>query len=333
MSWSRRVVSALAAVLVGTVAGAVPAPAQAASGYCPKGSGATVVVDRGALGGGTSVGCDANGANTPGSTVVPRAGYSLTYVQQQPGFVCRVGGAPASASCANTPPSNAYWGLFWSDGKSGRWTYASTGVGSLKVPAGGFIGWKWQNSSSRTTPGRAPVSPVAASPKPKPKPKPAPKPAPKSAPQAGPRHSPGTRTAPSSGQSSGQSSGPSSRHSTATSPGQASAGATKHSARAGSTAAARHSARHQTAQQHKAAHAKKAAAAKRARASASASASQSAAVAGQDGSSSASPSPELTSGDAAPSSGSGPMLPLFATGILVLLLGAAGRLVWVRRRG
>ena len=173
----RRLASLLTVVVVGAVAPVVAAagPASAAGGYCAKGSGVTVVVDDGALGGGTSMGCDPQGANTAGSTVVPRAGFPLTYVQKQPGFVCRVNGAPASASCGNTPPADAYWGLFWSDGKSGSWTYSSVGIGSLKVPAGGFIGWRWQNSNSRANPGTAPVSPVAASPRPTPKPAPKPR--------------------------------------------------------------------------------------------------------------------------------------------------------------
>ena len=102
-------VAAVAAVAVVAAGAVVPltaaSPAAAAGGYCAKGSGVTVVVDTGALGGGTSIGCDGRGANTAGSTVVPRAGFSLTYVQKQPGFVCRVGGAPASVACGNTPPA------------------------------------------------------------------------------------------------------------------------------------------------------------------------------------------------------------------------------------
>ena len=106
----RRLASLLTVVLVGAVAATNGAtgPASAAGGYCAKGSGVTVVVDDGALGGGTSIGCDPQGANTAGSTVVPRAGFPLTYVQKQPGFVCRVSGAPASASCGNTPPAGTF---------------------------------------------------------------------------------------------------------------------------------------------------------------------------------------------------------------------------------
>ena len=101
--------SVLATVLLGAVAGTgAPVPASAADGYCDRGTGVTVVVDTGALGGGTTVGCDPAGAGTAGSTVVPRAGFPLTYVARQPGFVCRVSGLPDASreTCGNTPPSD-----------------------------------------------------------------------------------------------------------------------------------------------------------------------------------------------------------------------------------
>ncbi|MEO5710899.1 MAG: hypothetical protein ABIQ59_13900 [Nocardioidaceae bacterium] len=170
---TRRLVSSLAAALLCAAAGVtLPAPASAASGYCARGTGATVVVDRGSLGGGTSIGCDPAGANTSGSTVVPRAGFPLTYVARQPGFVCRVAGLPDASreSCGNTPPADAYWGLFWSDGKSGSWSYSSVGIGSLKVPAGGFVGWRFQDGGGRANPGTAPSAPGAEGPSVTPKP-------------------------------------------------------------------------------------------------------------------------------------------------------------------
>jgi pyruvate/2-oxoglutarate dehydrogenase complex dihydrolipoamide acyltransferase (E2) component len=309
----RKLVAALAVVAVGAVVPVTTAaPAAAAGGYCPKGSGVTVVVDTGNLGGGTSIGCDGQGANTAGSTVVPRAGFPLTYVQKQPGFVCRVNAAPASASCGNTPPPDAYWGLFWSDGKSSGWTYSSVGIGSLKVPAGGFIGWRWQNSNARANPGTAPVSPVAASPRPTPQP--APKPAPKPTPSSPSRSGSQSSSAPSSG--------PSATSGTTTPPARNRAVRAKatHAARVKAAKQARKKARKQ-AQQKKA----------QAKASTSASASSSAAVSGSDDPSS-SPRTNLTAGEQA-TSGSGPMLPVVAAGLLVLLLGAAGRLLWVRRKG
>ena len=88
--------------------------------------------------------------NSSGNRNAARAfgntGHGLTYAQRQPGFVCRVSGLPdpSRETCGNTPPTDAYWGLFWSDGQSGTWSYSSVGIGSLKVPAGGFIGWRFQ---------------------------------------------------------------------------------------------------------------------------------------------------------------------------------------------
>ena len=300
----------LAVALLGAAAGLVaPGPAAAAGGYCAKGSGVTVVVDNGPLGGGSSVGCDPNGANTAGSTVVPRAGYSLTYVQRQPGFVCKVAGAPASATCGNTPPADAYWGLFWSDGRSGTWSYSSVGIGSLEVPAGGFIGWRFQGSDARTDPGPAPVSPGGSgggsSPKPTAKP------------------SPG-RTATSgptgAGTDAGTGAGP-----TATGSPTRGSGATSPGSTPSEAAAAR-------------VRAKKAAAAK-ARATKSATASPTATSSAsatpttgttERATGTASADTNLSSGEKA--TGSGPALPLFAGGLLAVLLATAGTLAWRRRR-
>jgi hypothetical protein len=149
-----RLTSLFAALLLGSAAGIAVAagPASAASGV-------TVVV-------GSSVSCDANGG-TPASGNFRDTGHTLTPVDRQPGFICQVDGVPASASCVNTPPGDAYWGLFWSDGTSGKWVYASQGVGTLKVPAGGWVAFVFQNSTTRTAPS---IRPIAASSAPSAKP-------------------------------------------------------------------------------------------------------------------------------------------------------------------
>ena len=132
-------------------------PAEAASGRCAAGTGVTVVVDYGSLGGGVAVGCDSDGGGKPASSVVPDAGFPLSWVQEDPGFVCSVAGKPdPSTSCTRTPPSNAYWGLFWSDGDPATWSYASEGARSLDVPEGGSIGWRFQSSSTQGDPGSRP---------------------------------------------------------------------------------------------------------------------------------------------------------------------------------
>lgn len=157
----RRRLVALAATLLGVAAGVVLPASSAHAAACPDASGVTVVVENAALGGGTSVDCVAAGGTA--TALFARAGRTLEYVQRQPGFVCRVSGRPAPAAdpCVNTPPTDRYWGLFWSDGTSGTWTYATLGAGSLTVPAGGFVAFAWQSGSGRNLPDVAPVRAAA----------------------------------------------------------------------------------------------------------------------------------------------------------------------------
>lgn len=154
--------SVLAAAALAALAGAVlpTTSADAASGRCPAGTGVTVVVDYGPLRDGVGLGCDPDGAGKAASEVVPAAGFPLTYVSGEP-FVCRISGLPDSSqeSCARTPPEDAYWALFWSDGKSGTWNYSSSGVASLEVPEGGSIGWRFQDGGARENPGAPPTAP------------------------------------------------------------------------------------------------------------------------------------------------------------------------------
>jgi len=133
----------VAATLLG--AAAVPlatAPAHAAA--CSGSQGVTVVV-------GSSVRCDADGGGRAASNFTD-AGHRLTYATRAAGFVCRVDGAPASDPCLEASPVDAYWALFWSDGTSGAWTYATQGATSLRVPQGGSVAFVFQSSASRTWP-------------------------------------------------------------------------------------------------------------------------------------------------------------------------------------
>lgn len=150
-----RPLRALAVVLLGTAAGvvALAAPAQAAA--CPAGTGVTVVVNSG-------VGCDADGGGRASDNFAA-AGHQLRFASRAPGFVCRVDGAPADDPCVEAAPSDAYWGLFWSDGTTGSWTYSSLGVTALKVPKGGSVAFVFQGSSKRTQPA---VSPQVTAPEP-----------------------------------------------------------------------------------------------------------------------------------------------------------------------
>ncbi|CUR56473.1 conserved exported hypothetical protein [metagenome] len=178
------------------------APAQAAG--CSGSHGITVVVDFNQLGG-TSVACAA-GAARSASSATTAAGFPLSYVQRSPGFVCRISGAPADASCVNTPPATAYWGLFWNDGHGGGWVYASLGAGSLTVPDGGYVGWAWQGSSTRTTPGVTPVARDEPAPTPTRSPTTTPTKTPTKAPtSSSPTRTPSTSTSSASSPTAGQS--------------------------------------------------------------------------------------------------------------------------------
>ncbi|HXH79784.1 hypothetical protein [Nocardioides sp.] len=160
------VMAATSAVLVG-----VSSPATAAA--CSTSSGVSVVVDFSGVTSGLRSACVAGGADQPASDVVAAAGFRVDYVQRQPGFLCRIDGVPASDPCVNTPPSNAYWGLFWSDGKDGVWHYSDFGVTSLQVPDGGYIGLAWQ-SGTRRVPGQAATAHAVEEPSPTATPSPTP---------------------------------------------------------------------------------------------------------------------------------------------------------------
>lgn len=169
-------------VAVATVVVLPVAPAQAAA--CPGATGVTVVVDYKQLGGGVAQGCASSGGGKTAAANFSAAGFPLTYVQRSPGFVCRVSGKPAADPCVNTPPVSAYWSLWWSDGKSGKWTYSSLGAGSLKVPTGGYVAFAWQGQAAKATPGVAATKRAAAA---APSPEPAP---PSKSPSRSPSKSP-----------------------------------------------------------------------------------------------------------------------------------------------
>ena len=154
-------IAAAATLVAAAYAGLPAAPASAAS--CPSTDGVTVVVDFHELGGGVQTACVAGGGGQTASQLFPAAGFSLDYVQRQPGFVCKVSGKPADSPCVNTPPADAYWGLYWSDGKSGRWTYATSGAGGQHVPDGGYVAFSWQGSEDSAPPGASPTAHPSAS--------------------------------------------------------------------------------------------------------------------------------------------------------------------------
>jgi hypothetical protein len=183
----RRLSGFAAAVLVAAAAyatglGATSAAATASG--CSSGEGVTVVVDFHDLGGGLQQTCDAEGGGRDGASLFVRAGYQLTPVQKQPAFVCRINGVPADDPCVNTPPADAYWALWWSDGTDGRWSYSTVAASGLKIPDGGYVAFSWNRGSGQDKPGTTPKAHVdngptaAPTPKSSPTPKPSQTPAP-----------------------------------------------------------------------------------------------------------------------------------------------------------
>jgi hypothetical protein len=159
---------ALATALAGValVAGAAPAAGARAAGQgepCAPGTGVTVVVDFGPLGGGTRVACAAEVSGS-GTAAVTAAGFDLAGVVSQPGFVCRVEGRPGpeAEDCRRTPPESAYWGLFVADAAGAPWTYATVGIDSLEPAPGSYVGFRFQDGSGRVPPGREPLAGVPA---------------------------------------------------------------------------------------------------------------------------------------------------------------------------
>jgi hypothetical protein len=156
---------AVAGLAVPVALGVVAAPAAHAAA-CSGSTGVTVVTDFNSLGGGVQGACVADGGGDAASSLFTSAGFPLTYAQRQPGFVCRVSGVPQSDPCVNTSPADAYWALWWSNGKDGRWTYSSLGVGSLKVPDGGYVAFSWDDVSTDAVPSYTPAVHAAPAPAP-----------------------------------------------------------------------------------------------------------------------------------------------------------------------
>lgn len=153
-----------AAALVAAAAIAVPTPPTAYAAACTGSGGVTVVVDYGSLGGGVGQACVGGGL---ASEQFPAAGYPLDYVQGEAGFVCRVKGAPADDPCTETSSERAFWSLWTTDGKSGRWSFATRGVTQLRVPEGGAVAFSWDDVAGYRPPTvTAPVTAVTSTPTP-----------------------------------------------------------------------------------------------------------------------------------------------------------------------
>ncbi|WGX98563.1 hypothetical protein [Nocardioides sp. L-11A] len=156
-----------ATILVAATAVLLPQGAASAAA-CGGATGITVVVDSNQLGAGISAGCDADGGGSAASNFAD-AGYRIEYSQAagMSGFVCKVNGNPSNGDCTET---DAYWSLWWSDGRTGTWTYAARGVGSLKVPDGGYLAFAWHQGAGRAAPPGVAPTPRVVETKPTPAP-------------------------------------------------------------------------------------------------------------------------------------------------------------------
>ncbi|GAB2983755.1 hypothetical protein [Nocardioides montaniterrae] len=148
--------------------------ARAAAG-CAYDTGVVVVVDYNGLGGNQErKGCDPVDGHYA-ETNFNKAGFTLGELQSggMQGYVCTINGFPTDHQCTG---ADSYWSLWVADGKGGSWGYSGQGVGSLKVPPGGYVAFSWhQGSGSATPPDVAPTA-RAAKPTPTPAPVPTPKP-------------------------------------------------------------------------------------------------------------------------------------------------------------
>lgn len=324
---SRRSTHRLAALVAATLvaaAGLVGLQVGPAAAATCSGGGVSAVVDFHSLGGGVRTGCDGKGASHTAREVFKAAGFSLVDAPTQRGFVCLVDGKPSSGRCQGT---TSYWGLFWSDGKSGRWNYSTVGVDGLTVPSGGFVALSWQSSQSKAQPG---VRPVNA--------KPAPAPKPSAKPTPTPTKAPGGKPGGSTGGGTGSTQKPTPTPTKAvTTPGQqgSSQQADSEQARAQKTEAQKAEARKARARKAKA---------RKARAStptASASATPTeGATPSPSGSTTLEPSADSspltgaqkTSGDLAPAEQSSGLPTWVPIAVIAVLAAAAGGAVWLRRR-
>lgn len=314
----RRVLVQVVATLAVAAAWTLVPTTSAHAATCATSSGVSVIVDFHELGGGIQGTCVSGGGGDTAASLFPSAGFPLTYVTRQPGMVCRVSGKPADSPCVNSPPATAYWSLWWSDGKSGTWTYSSYGVGGLKVPDGGYVAFSWQGSSSRTTPGVSPAPHASATPTP------SASPTAKPTKNPGSTHSPGSHPPATNGSSgSSGSAGPSAGSTSGTT--GPSAGATTAPSASASEQAGEEKTRGQKARGQKA----------RGQKTRGDKAKQ-----GKPGSASAAPSEpagDSAVGDVAPASSEatepdGGLPGWVAPAIVVLLFGAAGGVALVRRR-
>lgn len=167
-SWAAATALAVAAVAAAVVAApgdagaapAVPAAPAATSGPCPQADqGVTVVVDFGAFGGGVVTRC-APGAPSSGFAALRDAGFVVTPVSSNHGFLCRIDGLPGPEAdrCQEIPPSSAYWKYSLAE-RGGTWRASNRGAGNRTPPPGTVEGWAFGAGASPSVPPPPPPPP------------------------------------------------------------------------------------------------------------------------------------------------------------------------------
>ncbi|MEO6318296.1 MAG: hypothetical protein ABIP36_05880, partial [Acidimicrobiales bacterium] len=114
----------------------------------------SVVVDFGSAGGGIQTRC-APAPVADGFAALQKAGFAITPVRSQPGFLCQIDAQPTS-DCLQVPQGE-YW-AYWHAPRGGDWTYSTSGA-SRKPPPGSVEGW---SLGAGQAPGVAPPAPAPA---------------------------------------------------------------------------------------------------------------------------------------------------------------------------
>ncbi|GAA3028002.1 hypothetical protein Aglo01_33870 [Actinokineospora globicatena] len=147
-------------------------------GFCTSPTGVTVVVDFQDLGGTTIVRCYPQGTRGTGLDALKGAGFQVAGVARWgEAFICRVENRPSAVEvlpiqgregyrelCVDTPPAAGYWS-YWHAGNNCAWTYSQWGVKNRDFVQGGFEGWTFSlnaTADSNPVPRVAPVRPGTA---------------------------------------------------------------------------------------------------------------------------------------------------------------------------
>ncbi|MEV0675345.1 ABC transporter substrate-binding protein [Actinosynnema sp. NPDC050436] len=135
-------------------------------GFCPSGTGVTVVIDFQQLGGTTLVRCNPQTTRGTGLDAMKGAGFQVNGVQRWgEAFICRIENRPSAVeaipvkgnegyqeACLDTPPAAGYWS-YWHAGNNCAWEYSQWGVKNRKFVPGGFEGWSFSlNATADTNP-------------------------------------------------------------------------------------------------------------------------------------------------------------------------------------